>query len=73
VRLVNGGVTCIKERNLVIYCKTEFNNFCIGKPVKLGALPQSNEKWCLALKNNDGVVYLGNESGQKAIEFSTVD
>lgn len=57
----------------MIYSKSKFEQACLKKYLKCGALPQDTEKWALALKNRDGVVYLGDEEGVEPVDFDSLD
>ncbi len=55
----------------MIYEKFQFEKVCGSDSVKLAALPQDNQKWCLAVKVGSATAYLGDSN--VVIEFSTLD
>ncbi|WP_146218701.1 hypothetical protein [Halomonas sp. LBP4] len=57
----------------MIFEKSKFEQACRSNSAKLAALPQDNEKWCLAMKVGSATAYLGHSSADVAVEFSTLD
>jgi hypothetical protein len=57
----------------MIFENLKFEKACCSTSAKLAALPQHNEKWCLAMKTGIQIVYLGNSNTDQRVEFSTLD
>ena len=55
------------------FSKSQFEKKVTSKKVKLAALPQSDEKWCLATKVDGSTAYLGDANGTEAVKFASLD